>query len=125
MATTSSQRFDYDKWAALARDNPAAFEVMRQHEIDGVIATASVSLQQRLRCLQWRIDMERKKCANPLSACLRLYSMMWDTVLDEHGFVSALALLANPDLSIKNWQHGGKTAQILPFTDAKQSNKPY
>lgn len=125
MSTTQSRRFDYDKWASLARDNPTAFEEMRQREIEYVIAAAPMRVQQRLRCLQWRIDMERKKCANPLSACLRLYSMMWDAVMDEHGFVSALQLLADPDASVKDWKYLGSTAKILPFRSHKPKNEPH
>lgn len=125
MATIPSQRFDYDEWVLLARENPVAFEEMRQREIDDLIATAPVGVQQRLRCLQWRIDMERQKCANPLSACLRLYSMMWDAVMDEHGFLSALQFLANPDLSVQDWKHANRTAQILSFADHKHKNEPH
>lgn len=125
MVTIPSQRFNYDEWVALARENPAAFEEMRQNAIESMIAAAPMRMQQRLRCLQWRIDMERKKCANPLSACLRLYSMMWDAVMDEHGFLSALQFLANPGFSAQDWTHAEKTAQILSFADHKQKNEPH
>ena len=125
MASTPSQRFDYEEWAALARENPAGFEELRQREIEAVIATAPLRVQQRLRCLQWRIDMERQKCANPLSACLRLYSMMWDAVMDEHGFLSALQYLTNPDLTVQDWKRINRTAQILPFSAHNKKNEPH
>lgn len=125
MATTPFQRFDYEEWAALARESPAIFEEMRRREIENVIANAPVRVQQRLRGLQWRIDMERQKCANPMAACLRLYSMMWDAVLDEHGFISALQLLTNPDSSVQEWKRVDKEAQILLFETHKHKNKPH
>lgn len=125
MATTPSQRFNYEEWAALARESPAIFEEMRRREIENVIANAPMRIQQRLRGLQWRIDMEREKCANPLSACLRLYSMMWDAVLDEHGFVSALQLLTKPDLSLQDWKRVNRKAQILLFEKHKHKNEPH
>ncbi len=95
METYDPQRFDYEEWALLARENPTEFEEMRQREIERMILATPSSIQKRLRGLQWRIDMERRKCPNALAACLRLYAMMWDAVTDDNGFVYALNALAD------------------------------
>lgn len=115
MGKIVSPGFDYEDWAALARDNPAAFEEKRKREIENVISRAPMRLQQRLRCLQWRIDMERDRSPNPLAACIKLYSMMWDSVVAEHGFLSALQLLTEQDSHLAEWKKPGKRAQVLPF----------
>ena len=109
------QRFDYEEWALLARENPTEFEEMRQREIERMILATPLAIQKRLRGLQWRIDMERRKCPNALSACLRLYTMMWDAVTEDDGFVSALNLLANSG-EFGKWQKTEvNSAQILHF----------
>jgi hypothetical protein len=70
--------FDFDDWAKLAQHDPEAFEKRRREAIDAVIAKAPLHEQQRLRGLQFRIDMERQRASNPLSACIRINKMMWD-----------------------------------------------
>lgn len=89
------QDFDFDEWMALARTDAKAFEAKRKAAIEDVIASAPEHLRQRLRGLQWRIDRERERCGTPLSACLRLYTMMWDAVHAERGFLWALRALSD------------------------------
>lgn len=86
--------FDATEWMALAETDPEEFEAQRRDAIDHLISQAPERLRQRLRCIQWRIEMERRKCATPLAACLKLNQMMWDFVFAEHGFVNTLNGLA-------------------------------
>jgi hypothetical protein len=69
--------FDFQKWAKLARENGAEFERQRRAAIEAVIAGAPPAHQQRLRGLQFRIDMERSRSATALGACVRINSLMW------------------------------------------------
>ncbi|NIR97928.1 MAG: DUF3135 domain-containing protein [Gammaproteobacteria bacterium] len=88
MAQTVLSEMGFDAWVALASADPEAFETRRKQLIDQVIQKASRPEQRhRLRCLQWRIDMERRRARTPMAACLRIYRMMWDSVLGEHGMV--------------------------------------
>ena len=82
--------FDFDHWHQLAKTNPQAFEEKRLAMIESVIATAPRDMQQRLRGLQWRIDMERERSKNPLNACVNLYRMMWNKVYGQDGLLEAL-----------------------------------
>ncbi len=68
---------DFDEWAALAKSDPAAFEARRQATIEAYLSAAPAENQQRLRGLQFRIDMERQRASNPLSATIRISNMMW------------------------------------------------
>lgn len=68
---------DFDEWAALAKADPAAFEKRRQAAIDDFIASAPEDKQARLRGIQFRVDMERSRASNPLSATIRISNMMW------------------------------------------------
>lgn len=81
---------DFDHWSAIADSDPEQFEQMRQAVIDEVIARAPERQQQRLRCLQWRIDQERRLAGTPLAACIRISDMMWDQVTGPSGLLQAL-----------------------------------
>lgn len=71
--------FDFDEWVKLAQDDPEAFERRRKAEIEAVINAASQESQERLRGLQWKIDMERAKASTPLAALVKIQGMMWDS----------------------------------------------
>lgn len=58
-------------------------------------------MQQRLRSIQWRIDMERKRASNPLSAAVRLHKMMADFAWGDKGF-SRIASLCRQVIVITN-----------------------
>ncbi len=86
--------FDFDQWCELAKSDPEQFEAKRREVIDEFISSASPSMEKRLRQLQWRIDMERKRCKNPMMSCMKLFDMMWDFVHAERGFLHAVSMLS-------------------------------
>lgn len=73
--------FDFETWAHLAKHDKDEFERRREAAIEHLIASAPPSSQRRLRGLQFRIDMERRRAVTPLGACVRISEMMWDSVL--------------------------------------------
>jgi hypothetical protein len=108
--------FDFDEWATLARVDPYAFEERRLALIENFLGQFPATEQRRLRGLQFRIDMERQRARTPMAACLRISSMMWDSLLGSHGLKSAL--LGNPapgDKSTRARPAGSRSATILPF----------
>jgi hypothetical protein len=82
--------FDFHEWADLAKDDPDAFEQKRREAIEAFIARAPDSEQHRLRGLQFRIDMERQRASNPLSACIRINKMMMDQFTTLRGALDEL-----------------------------------
>ena len=110
MSTASRNlSFDFDSWAALAQDNPQAFETRRKEAIEQAILQASPRRQQRLRCLQWQLDQIRNTSRTPLAACLRMQRMLWEKLAGDAGLLACLQGAAClPDAQ----QH---TATILPF----------
>ena len=82
--------FDFDQWAAIARQDPEQFERMRQQLIAGAIAQSPEHLKQRMEGLQWQIDQIRKQSSNPMASCLRISQEMWGSVLGERGLLKAL-----------------------------------
>ncbi len=105
--------FDFDEWMNLAKTNPAKFEQRRQAMIDKLIRSRAAESQRRLRGLQCRIDLERRRARSPLAACVRLNELMMDQ------FSSQLAPMLTGELPLPERQpatareHEG--AQILPF----------
>lgn len=94
--TDDTEQFDFDAWAALAQNDPQGFEAKRLSVIEDLIEQAPPALRQRLRGLQWRIDMERERCGTPLQACIRISNMMWDMIYADRGFLWSLQVLADP-----------------------------
>ena len=88
MPNISKRAFVFDEWKELAETNPEAFEFTRQRMIESLIAEAKAS--DRLKRLQWRIDVERQRSKTPMSACVRISSMMLDSVYGETGLANAL-----------------------------------
>jgi hypothetical protein len=102
--------FNLEEWQRLARDDPGEFERRRQAVIEAVIAQAPPELQERLRGLQFRIDLERRRAKTPLGATVRLQSMMWERFAQLREALQALAGGATPPAARQ------ASARILPFT---------
>jgi hypothetical protein len=110
------QDFNFDEWSALARSAPEEFESRRNSAIEHVIA--SCSNVRRLRGLQCRIDLERERARTPLKACLRLSSLMWDSLYECHHQLHRLAYAQQQYLPAPTApQH---TAQILTFPSRRR-----
>ena len=92
MEPLQTRPFDFDGWMMLARNDPSAFEDKRREAIDEMVRRAPPDRQQRLRGLQWRIELERRRYRNPQMACAHLFSMMWDQVYGENGLLDSLRL---------------------------------
>lgn len=114
-----SVQFDFDEWSALAKSDPAAFEEKRLALIEEFLRDLPEYDQKRLRGLQFRIDMERRRARTPMAACLRLSAMMWDSLLGSRGLKNALdALVATAVSGTRQPAPAlppGRTAHILPF----------
>ena len=114
MPNISRRAFIFDEWKNLAESNPEAFEFTRQQMIDSMISNAKDA--ERLKRLQWRIDIERQRSSSPLSACVRLSSMMLDSVYSETGLANAL------QGDVRRCE-SSKRADVLSFDDARKQLK--
>ena len=74
----SAFEFNFDEWAALARNDPAQFEDRRRHTVLRVINLSNNA--RRMEGMQCRIDLERRRARTPMGATIRISSMMWDSV---------------------------------------------
>jgi Protein of unknown function (DUF3135) len=117
-ATNFCFLFDFDEWSRLAKIDPTAFEARRLALIEEYLRRFPPLDQRRLRGLQFRIDMERRRARTPMAACLRLSSMMWESLLGNHGLKMALdTLLGYTDRmpATARRQMSATTARVLPF----------
>lgn len=120
-ATAFCLLFDFDEWSRLAKTDPAAFEARRLALIETYLHRLPPLGQRRLRGLQFRIDMERRRARTPMAACLRLSSMMWESLLGRRGLKTALDTLLGytaPGSAAARQRLAGPGARILPFRKA-------
>ncbi|HFQ91842.1 MAG TPA: DUF3135 domain-containing protein [Chromatiales bacterium] len=109
-------RFNFDAWMKLAKTNPEAFEIQRKKVLQAEIAKAPKPMQHRLTGLQWRVDMERKRCSNPTQSMIHIYKKMWHSVYGENGLLSALHANTSAQLAAASRQEAPVSrAQVLPF----------
>ena len=90
---------DFDQWADLAKTDPDAFEARRAEAIEAMIQRMPDEKQQRMRCLQWKIDQVRNQASNPMAACIKISEMMWDSLVGPGGLKDALERVGYGDFT--------------------------
>ncbi|MCC7549430.1 MAG: DUF3135 domain-containing protein [Burkholderiales bacterium] len=110
--------FEPEYWLKLAQEDPQEFERARLQVIEDLIASAPPAMQDRLRGLQCRIDLERRKAKTPLGAAIRLQSLMWDRF---ESLRAALNDLRDMDLQAEPpARRPAPCAEVIPFTRARR-----
>lgn len=94
-------KFDFDEWAKLAKENPEEFDRQRQLAVDGVINSAAPTQRQSLRQTQFLIDSKRAVAKTPLESCLSVTELMWNKVEGDGGFLDCLNALQTGKLPLK------------------------
>lgn len=122
METTDNRpTFDFDTWAKLASNNPHAFELERRLLLERAIMRAPADKQQRLRCLQWKLDQIRNLASTPMAACLQINRLLWENIISEHGLLHNLQRL-------QSWERPNNTdpatAEILQFQGRVPASLP-
>ncbi len=75
----------FDVLVAMARNDPEGLETLRRSLTEAVIEAASTDhTKNRLKGLQFRVDMERKRASTPLGATIRISEMMCRSLADLH-----------------------------------------
>jgi hypothetical protein len=121
MKTEMTAEIDFETWARLAKEDPDAFEQRRLEAIAEVIESAPEHSRERLRCLQWRIDQERRLARTPLAACVRISQMMWRSVLGDGGLQQRLGDLQRAfGVELEQPKAGNReSADVLLFARAR------
>ena len=119
--TRNRPKFDFDSWAEMARKDPQAFELERKLLIERAIMKASPEKQQRLRCLQWKLDQVRDLASTPMAACLQINRLLWEHICSERGLLYSLERLQSLG---NNREAPQSTAKILQFHGGASANLP-
>lgn len=86
---------DFDTWTEVATSDPVKFESHRQYLIDDFFSNIPESRMRRLRGIQFQVDMERERAKTPMAACIKISSMMWDSIGGEGGLMDAFKALTH------------------------------
>lgn len=105
--------FDFEAWASLAKDDPERFEAERASTIEAMITSCPQDVQQHLRRMQWRVDRTRELKKTPMSACIAISEMMWDSLHNLNRSYLGLSLSMNPEAKCDLSPLGKAT--VLPF----------
>ena len=86
-------KLDFDELKQLHQSNPEAFEDLRSQiineHLDGYQGNEEST--RKLRGLQFKIDMERRRQRPAMGNCVKMSSMMWDKFYQEfHPALMAL-----------------------------------
>ena len=109
-----AQPFNFDEWLELANRDPEGFERRRQAIIENYLGSLPLSKQRRMRGLQFRIDMERRRAHTSMGACIKLSSMMWDALLGPSGLAASIQLLTTSQTHAMKPEQP-RNAQVLSF----------
>lgn len=117
----NKQEPNFDDWVRLFNEDPEKFEQLRQEMIQQIIDDSPDTGKKRLQGLQWQIDQHRDNSNNPMSSCIKISSMMWDTVLGEEGLIENIEKLANPSDQSIPVKNTAAAADILPFPSSNRA----
>ena len=101
----------FDTLAELAREKPDELEQLRQRITRDVISSAPRHMHERLNGLQFQIDMERRRSTSAVSTCLKISSMMNESLADLRE------ALSNPEEFLRNRPQ--QRADVLDFSSAR------
>ncbi|MCG8317349.1 MAG: DUF3135 domain-containing protein [Pseudomonadales bacterium] len=109
---------NFDKLRDLAQNNPTELERLRIEMCEQLIHEAPEQYRRKLRGLQFKIDMERRKAKSPMAACITISGMMHDSfdklrmALNE---ASGNITTSEPEV-VSGSDHNA--AKVLPFRKA-------
>jgi hypothetical protein len=120
LQTRKPQDYAFEDWQRLHETDPDAFELRRKEALEAVILSAPEDMQQRLRGVQFRVDMERSRAGSDLAACLKAHSMMWDSLVRLRDALSELSDLQKDGMlgAVARTPAPVRTATVIPFRNA-------
>ena len=108
---------DFDTLVLLAKEDPEAFEQLREEQVNRVIQQSPDHLRRRLQGLQFQVDAKRQIATTPMQTCVEISRMMHESfedlrcVLNQH-------IYGEPILE----EASDQTAQILSFKSPAVAN---
>jgi len=108
-----------DNLFSWAENQPDLLQQWLEQEVKDLIENAPVSHQDKLRGLQFKIEMEKRRAKNPLASCIAISNLMYES------FYKLKIALADVDYSNPYKPHKitENKAKVLPFKLKGVNNK--
>ena len=108
---------EFDKLREMAQRDPEQLEQLRVQLCDQLIQDAPEQYRRKLRGLQFRVDMERRRAKSPMAACIAISGMMHDS-FDQMRQVLNEAV-GNSEVGFgQPTDNQAEQAKVLPFRRA-------
>lgn len=115
----------FEQLVALGKQDPGALEQLRIELCEALIHDAPDTTRRKLRGLQFRIDMQRRKARSPMAACIAISGMMHDefdqlrqALHDAAGQPMPMDLFTGQVANSSESAQGGPPAKVIPFRRA-------
>ena len=108
---------EFDKLREMAQRDPEALERLRVELCDRLIQEAPEKYRRKLRGLQFRVDMERRRAKSPMAACIAISGMMHDSFDRLRQTLNEAAGNATPGY-ISTPAQEEEEGKVLPFRRA-------
>ena len=108
-----SPLLNFNELVQLAQQDPQALEALRQQVCQQLIASARPADQRKLKGLQFKIDMERRRAKSQTIVCTQLYDRM------NSSFAQLKALLSHTQAMLPHQS----SAQPAPAPTAESTTQ--
>lgn len=102
---------DVDTLIKIGQSNPEQLDQIKQAAVDDLIESANENHQERLKGLQWQVDMELKKSKSAMDGCIRVSEMMHEKLWELRAVLQSEEQGSFPEL----FEEEESSAEILPF----------
>ena len=86
---------DFNTLVKMASDDPEGLEKLRREMAENLINQAPKDTQRKLRGLQFKIDMERRRAKTPMAACIKMSEMMQSSFIELRNALNEVSQLKN------------------------------
>ncbi|HVL02402.1 MAG TPA: DUF3135 domain-containing protein [Dongiaceae bacterium] len=107
---------EFDQLREMAQKDPEGLERLRMQLCDQLIQSAPEAYRRKLRGLQFRVDMERRRAKTPMAACIAISGMMHDSFDRLRQVLNEAA--SNASSSGHSQAEATTAAKVLPFRRA-------
>ena len=108
----------FEALVALAKENPAEFESLRNQLCQQLLDQAPEHISRRLKGLQFKINMERRRSRTAMKSCLELSRLMNNSLIElEEVLSNPLEFLREHNQatdSVKKEQTSAEVIQLFP-----------
>ena len=102
---------DIDTLIKIGQSNPDQLDRIKRDAVNDLIESASNAHQERLKGLQWQVDMELKKSKSAMDGCIRVSEMMHEKLWELRAVLQSEEQGSYQEL----FEEETVGAEILPF----------